>query len=119
MNFKDFTAKQLESMSVLYESAPNYNTERRLEIRKIDKVKATSFTIDKLKDIEFSLSDGEEIGLNGVAGKVSICKLITNAEADKLKDDWKKGKDDKALRQAMREKVETMTIAQLKQMQNI
>ncbi len=116
MEFKDFENKdELVGKTVLYESGQSYSDNRRRSLMKIEKVTKTAFKLFAMPDTMFSLIDGSQKGLNGRMnmGTVSQCKLVTDEEANSLREQWKRNKEERALREKMKVKFETMTYEQL------
>ena len=123
MEFKDFqnNPKELVGKTVLYESGVSYSKHRRRALIKIEKVTKTGFRLFTMPNTLFSLIDGNQKGLNGRInmGTISKCKLMTDDEADQLREQWRRNKEENALREKMKSKFQTMTFEQLKQMELI
>ena len=121
MEFKDFknNPQELVGKRVLYESGQSYSDSKRRSITKIEKVTKTGFRLFAMPDSLFSLNDGSQKGLTGRMnmGTVSQCTLITDEEANQLREQWMRNKEEKALREKMRVKFETMTFEQLQKME--
>lgn len=120
MEFKDFenNYEELVGKTVLYESGQSYSNDRRRYLVKIEKVTKTGFRISSLPDALFSFVDGSQKGLNGrmYMGTISKCKLLTDEEADEIRQQWKRNREERALREKMQEKLKTMSFEQLQKM---
>jgi hypothetical protein len=120
MEFKDFESnpQELVGKTVLYETGQSYSDNRKFSLFKIEKVTKTGFRVFSKPDVLFSLIDGSQKGLNGVASMsfISKCKLVTDEEANNLREQWKRNKEEVALRMKMQEKLKTMTLEQLQKM---
>ena len=123
MEFKDFenNPQELIGKTVLYESGMSYSDNKRRSLMKIEKVTKTSFRLFTMPDTMFSLIDGSQKGLTGRMnmGTISQCKLVTDEEANQLREQWKRNKEEKALREKMKAKLETMSFEQLQKMELI
>ena len=121
MNFEDFKDKPQELLGkmVLHESGFSYSEKLTKKLCKIQKVLATGFRISGNPDSMFRLNDGYQKGLTGRGsiGVISRCTLLTEEEAKELADKWKRDKEERELRQKMKEKVDTMTYEQLLKME--
>jgi hypothetical protein len=86
---------------------------------KIEKVTKTGFRLFTMPDTMFSLIDGSQKGLTGRMnmGTISRCQLVTDEEANQLREQWKRNKQEKALREKMKVKLETMSFEQLQKME--
>jgi len=120
MEFKDFenNTQELVGKTVLYESGMSYSDNKRRSLMKIEKVTKTGFRLFTMPDKTFSLIDGSQKGLTGRMnmGIISQCKLVTDEEANQLREQWKRNKEEKALREKMKAKLETMSFEQLQKM---
>lgn len=120
MEFKDFENKyeELVGKTVLYESGQSYSNNRRRSLNKIERVTKTGFRISSLPDALFSFVDGSQKGLNDrmYMGTISKCKLLTDEEADEIRQQWKRNREERALREKMQEKLKTMSFEQLQKM---
>lgn len=123
MDFKDFqdNPQELIGKTVLYESGQSYSERRSRSLIKIEKVTKTGFNLFSMPNALFSLVDGWQKGLNGRMdmGKISHCTLVTDEEANQLREQWRRNKEERALREKMIEKVKTMTFDQLKKMEEL
>lgn len=121
MEFKDFenNPQELIGKTVLYESGMSYSDNKRRSLIKIEKVTKTGFRLFTMPDTMFSLIDGSQKGLTGRMnmGTISRCQLVTDEEANQLREQWKRNKEEKALREKMKVKFETMTFEQLQKME--
>ena len=121
MKFKDFenNTQELVGKTVLYESRVSYSDNKRRSLMKIEKVTKTGFRLFTMPDTMFSLIDGSQKGLTGRMnmGTISECKLVTDEEANQLREQWKRNKEEKALREKMKIKLETMSFEQLQKME--
>jgi len=121
MEFKDFenNTQELIGKTVLYESGMSYMDNKRRSLMKIEKVTKTGFRLFTMPDTMFSLIDGSQKGLTGRMnmGTISQCKLVTDEEANQLREQWKRNKEEKALREKMKVKLETMSFEQLQKME--
>lgn len=121
MEFKDFEAnpKELIGKLVVYESGQVYSKTRVMSLHHIWKVTKTGFRLVGKPTKLFRLKDGQEKGLNGRMNMstISICRLVSEDEANQLKELWKQIKEERALREKMQEKLKTMTFEQLKKME--
>ena len=120
MEFKDFenNYEELIGKTVLYESGLSYSEKRSRSLIKIEKVTKTGFRLFSMPDALFSLIDGSQKGLTGrmYMGTISKCRLVTDEEANQLREQWKRNKEERALRDKMTEKVKTMSFEQLQKM---
>jgi hypothetical protein len=120
MEFKDFenNPQELIGKTVLYESGMSYSVIKGRSLMKIEKVTKTGFRLFTMPHIMFSLIDGSQKGLTGrmSMGTISRCQLVTEEEANQLREQWKRNKEEKALREKMKIKFETMTFEQLQKM---
>ena len=121
MEFKDFenNYEELIGKTVLYESGQSYSDKRSRALIKIEKVTKTGFRLFSMPDALFSFIDGSQKGLTGRMhmGTISKCRLVTDDEANQLREQWKRNKEERALREKMQEKLKTMTFEQLKKME--
>ena len=121
MEFKDFenNYEELIGKTVLYESGQSYSDKRSRSLIKIEKVTKTGFRLFSMPDALFSFIDGRQKGLTGrmYMGTISKCRLVTDDEANELREQWKRNKEERALREKMQEKLKTMTFEQLKKME--
>jgi hypothetical protein len=121
MKFKDFenNTQELLGKIVLYESGMSYSDKKKRSLMKIEKVTKTGFRLFTMPDTMFSLIDGSQKGLTGRMnmGTISQCKLVTDEEANQLREKWKLNKEEKALREQMKVKLETMSFEQLQKME--
>jgi hypothetical protein len=121
MEFKDFkdNTQELVGKTVLYESGMSYFDNRRRSLLKIEKVTKTGFSLSSMPDKKFNLIDGSQKGLTSRMdmATVSQCRLLTDEEADQLREQWKRNKEEKALREKMKVKLETMSFEQLQKME--
>ena len=121
MEFKDFESNPNELIGkwVVYESGFGYSEDRSKSLRKIESVTKTGFRLSSMPDVLFNLIDGRQKGLNGRMNisVISKCKLVTDEEANQIREQWKLNKEERALREKMLEKVKTMSFEQLKQME--
>ncbi len=121
MEFLDFkeNPQDLVGKTVLYESGKTYSKHKSLYLVKIVKVTKTGFRLDSMPDFLFSLIDGRQKGLNDRMdiGTISRCSLVTDEEADELRETWGIAKKERALREKMQEKLKTMTLEQLQKME--
>ena len=121
MEFLDFkeNPQDLVGKTVLYESGKTYRKHKSLYLVKIVKVTKTGFRLDSMPDFLFSLIDGRQKGLNDRMdiGTISRCSLVTDKEADELRETWGIAKKERALREKMQEKLKTMTLEQLQKME--
>jgi len=121
MEFKDFenNTQELIGKTVLYESGMSYSDNKRRSLMKIEKVTKMGFRLFTMPDTMFSLIDGRQKGFNGRMnmGTISQCKLVTDEEANQLREQWERNKEKKALREKMKVKLETMSFEQLKKME--
>lgn len=121
MEFLDFkeNPQDLVGKTVLYESGKTYSKHKNLCLVKIVKVTKTGFRLDSMPDFLFSLIDGRQKGLNDrmYIGTISRCSLVTDEEADELRETWGIAKKERALREKMQEKLKTMTLEQLQKME--
>lgn len=121
MEFKDFenNYKELIGRTVLHERGKTYSDQRTRSLAKIEKVTKTGFRIASMPDAIFSLFDGRKKGMNGRMdiGTVSRCTLVTDEEASQIREQWKRNKEERALREKMQEKLKTMTFEQLQKME--
>lgn len=123
MEFKDFqnNTQELIGKTVLYESGMYYSDSKIRSLIKIDKVTKAGFKLFTMPDKIFSLIDGRQKGLTGKSnmGTISRCKLVTDEEANQLKEQWKRNKDEMVLREKMKVKFVNMTFEQLQKMELI
>ena len=121
MKFKDFenNTQELVGKTVLYESGASFSDNRSRSLMKIEKVTKTAFRLFTMPDTMFSLIDGSQKGLTGRMNMATIsqCKLLTDEEANQLREQWKRNKEEKALREKMKIKLETMSFEQLQKME--
>lgn len=121
MEFKDFenNYEELIGKTVLYESGQSYSDKRSRALIKIEKVTKTGFRLFSMPDALFSFIDGSQKGLTGrmYMGTISKCRLVTDDEANQLREQWKRNKEERVLREKMQEKLKTMTFEQLKKME--
>jgi len=121
MEFKDFkdNTQELVGKTVLYESGMSYSDNRRCSLLKIEKVTKTGFSLSSMPDKKFNLIDGSQKGLTGRMdmATVSQCRLLTDEEANQLREQWKRNEEEKALRGKMKVKLETMSFEQLQKME--
>ena len=121
MEFKDFenNPQELIGKTVLYISGMSYSDNKRRSLIKIEKVTKTGFRLFTMPDTMFSLIDGSQKGLTGRMnmGTISRCQLVTDEEANQLREQWKRNKEEKTLREKMKVKFETMTFEQLQKME--
>jgi hypothetical protein len=121
MEFKDFenNTQELIGKTVLYERGMSYSDKKIRSLIKIEKVTKTGFRLFTMPDKMFSLIDGSQKGLTGRMnmGTISICQLVTDDEANQLREQWKRNKEEKALREKMKIKLETMSFEQLQKME--
>lgn len=121
MEFKDFknNYEELIGKTVLYESGQSYSDKRGRSLTTIKKVTKTGFRLFSMPDALFSFIDGSQKGLTGrmYMGAISKCRLVTDDEANELREQWKRNKEERALREKMQEKLKTMTFEQLKKME--
>ncbi len=116
MKFTDFKPEELIGKLVLVES----NTAS--SISKIKSVTKASFKIDSDSDASFRLSDG---GLKGITssrldfGRFCNCSLISEDEAKKLIEKWRKNKLTREMRKALIEKVPTLCFEELEKINAI
>ena len=116
MKFSDFENPQdLVGKTVLYESGQTYSEHRRKSIVKIEKVTNTGFRVSTMPDTMFSLIDGTQKGLTGRInmGTISECKLITDEQANELRQQWRRIREEKELREKIQEKLKTMSLEKL------
>lgn len=117
MDFKDFEGKyqELIGRTVLYESGHTYSEKRNRSLLKIQKVLKTGFRLFSMPDSLFSLIDGRQKGLNSKfdMSTISQCTLLTDDEANQLREQWKRIKAENELRNKIMEKVKSMTFEQL------
>ena len=96
MEFKDFENdySQLLNKKVVYEHGMSYNKNRNQKISIITKVCKNGFRIDGDTSMLFDFS-GYQKGLTGKMnmGTISRCKLLSDAEAEILKLEWKLKKE--------------------------
>ena len=126
MEFKDFknNYEELIGKTVLYESGQSYSEKRSRSLIKIEKVTKTGFRLFSMPDALFSFIDGSQKGLTGrigltgrmYMGTISKCRLVTDEEANQIREQWKRNKEERALRDKMTEKVKTMSFEQLQKM---
>lgn len=120
MEFKDFenNYEELIGKTVLYERGQSYSEKKSRSLIKIEKVTKTGFRLFSMPDALFSFIDGSQKGLKGrmYMGTISKCRLVTDEEANQLREQWKRKKEEYALRNKMIEKVKTMTFEQLQKM---
>lgn len=118
MEFKDFknNPQNLLGKTVIYESGHTYSNKISKSLHKIEKITKTGFRISAYSDALFSLIDGYQKGLNGRMDMsiISRCKLVTDEEANQLKNKWKLDKEERLLREKMQEKLKAMSLDQLK-----
>jgi hypothetical protein len=121
MEFKDFenNTQELIGKTVLYESGMSYSDNKRRSLMKIEKVTKTGFRLFTMPNTMFSLIDGSQKGLTGRMnmGTISQCKLVTDEEVNQLREQWRRNKEEKALREKMKVKLETMSFEQLQKME--
>jgi len=121
MEFKDFenNPQELIGKTVLYESGMSFSDKRTRSLMKIEKVTKTGFKLFAMPDKMFSLINGSRKGLTGREnmGTISKCKLLTDEEANQLREKWKQNKEVKELREKMKVKLETMSFEQLQKME--
>lgn len=121
MEFKDFenNYEELIGKTVLYESGQSYSDKRSRSLIKIEKVTKTGFRLFSMPDALFSFIDGSQKGLTGrmYMGTISKCRLVTDDEANQIREQWKRNKEERVLREKMQEKLKTMTFEQLKKME--
>jgi hypothetical protein len=123
MEFKDFknNPQELVGKYVLYESGMSYSEQIRRSIVQIGKVTKTGFRLNaiSMQDMLFSLADGWQKGLNSKMdmGTISRCTLLTDEEAENTINQWRIKKEEKALRDRMKTKLESMTFEQLQKME--
>jgi hypothetical protein len=123
MEFKDFknNPQELVGKYVLYESGKSYSEQRIRSIVQIGKVTKTGFRLNaiSMQDMLFSLADGWQKGLNSKMdmGTISRCTLLTDEEAENTINQWRIKKEEKALRDRMKTKLESMTFEQLQKME--
>ena len=121
MEFKDFenNIQELVGKTVLYESGMSFEDNKRRSLIKIEKVTKLGFRLFTMPDKMFSLINGSQKGLAGRmnVGTISHCQLVTDEEANELREQWRKNKEEKALREKMKVKFETMTFEQLQKME--
>lgn len=117
MDFKDFEGKcqELIGKTVLYESGFTYSEKRNRSLLKIEKVTKTGFRLSKMPSNLFSLTNGKQKGLNHKfdMATISQCTLLTDDEANQLREQWKRMKAENELRNKIMEKVKSMTFEQL------
>jgi len=120
MEFKDFqhNYEELIGKTVLYESGQSYSERRSWSLVKITKVTKTGFRLFSMPDYLFGFIDGKQKGLTDkiYMGTVSKCRLVTDEEANELRERWKRDKEVRILREKILEKVKTMSFEQLKKM---
>lgn len=121
MKFQDFdnNRHKLIGKTVAYESGQSYSNRRSMSLIKIDKVTKTGFRLSTMPNTLFSFVDGSQKGLTGRMNMATIsqCKLVTDEEANNLREKWKRNKEEKALRERMKLKLETMSFDQLQKME--
>lgn len=121
MEFKDFenNYEELIGKTVLYESGQTYSDKRNRSLIKIEKVTKTGFRLFSRPDALFSFIDGSQKGLTGrmYIGTISKCRLVTDEEATQIREQCKRNKEERALREKMQEKLKTMSFEQLKKME--
>ncbi len=121
MEFKDFenNYEELIGKTVLYEIGQSYSEKRSRSLIKIEKVTKTGFRLFSMPDALFSFIDGRQKGLTGrmYMGTISKCRLVTDEEANQIREQWKRNKEESILREKMLEKVKTMSFEQLKKME--
>jgi hypothetical protein len=114
MEFKDFKdkPKELVGKYVLFTSGMTYDSRNaRAKIAKITRVTKTSFAISG-EDVLFSLSDGRRRG-GYMVGFSAGCKLMTDEEAQTLRQVWAVKKATKALREELLPKFENLSYEDL------
>lgn len=123
MEFKDFSdnPQELVGKTVLYESGFTYSEKRDRYLVKIEKVTKTGFKITSFPYYLFSLTEGYRKGLNRRAdiGTISRCTLVTDEEADQLREEWMRKREINSLRKKMADKLATMTYDQLIKMEQL
>jgi len=121
MEFRDFdnNRQDLIGKTVVYESGQSYSDRRNRSLIKINKITKTGFRLSTMPNALFSFVDGSQKGLGGKMdmGTISQCKLVTDEEANNIREQWKRNKEEKALREKMKLKLETMTFDQLQKME--
>jgi hypothetical protein len=121
MEFKDFqdNPQELVGKTVLHQTSFSYSDNKKNTLTKIEKVTKTGFRISTSPTILFDLIDGMQKGLNGKTdmGYRSQCSLLTDEEANQIRERWKQNRLEKELRDRMKIKVETMSFEQLQKME--
>lgn len=121
MDFKDFenNPQELIGKTVLYERGRSWSDKTNRSLIKIEKVTKTGFRLFLMPDALFSFVDGSMKGLTNRMdmGTISKCTLVTDEEANQLREQWKRNKEEHILREKMQEKLKTMTLEQLKKME--
>lgn len=121
MEFKDFqnNPQELIGKTVLYKNGKSYSDKYALSLHKIEKVTKTAFKISLMPDALFNFVNGSQKGLSGRMDMATIskCRLVSDEEANELRIQWKRNKEEKALREKMEVKFKTMTFEQLQKME--
>ena len=74
-----------------------------------------------MSDKLFSLIDGSRKGLHETRdmSTISSCRLVTDEEAEKIREAWNRKKEEKKLREELKIKIETMSLDQLKKINSL
>lgn len=122
MDFPDFAEnpQELVGKIVLYEHGFSYGNVSRSLIR-IESVTKTGFKLSGKPDKSFNLINGNEKRSNGKmdGGLISNCQLMTEEDAIKLSKEWKQKREEKALSEEIKQKIETITFEQLQQIKSL
>jgi len=124
MEFKDFENdyQKLLGLSVLYECGMSYDKKLSQYIKQIEKVTKRGFRITTLPNILFSFSGNDRSGyMKGRMGmgRISHCRLISEDERRELALSWTEEKAAKLIREDLFIKINTLTLKQLQQIQDI
>jgi hypothetical protein len=120
MKFKDFKPEELIGKRVLYQYGQSYAKSLNKGIRTITKVTKTGFRISEFDDYLFGF-DGYRKGLTGRENisTISFCELISPEQEKELIEQWTIAKEVKSIRTQITEKLDGLTIEQLRLIKEI
>lgn len=120
MKFSDYTPSELIGKRVLYESGMTYDNHKSRRITFITSVTKKGFKINKTNKL-FSFNNGRQYGLTRKedAAIVSVCRLLTDKEADALIKEWNEKKERASIISLITGNIEKIDIEKLRVIQSL